>query len=816
MTQILRVSSFGGGVVKLGSADAQRTDELELADSYDIGERGQLIVTSDISPWVDAITLIGLPLEPVYQIRILAASQSPRIVCVGDQAGHTYITFIAIDGLPSASADKGPTPPGGAIVTTAAFPTVDRQGTQLRLALVAIASRQAFDPVQGNGLYAVTYTVGSYESFGINQYDALGTGPLGSFPGGTKAKMLWPRGVLAYNGHALLWGYDSHDTVKGDGPNRVMFSNTGNPLKYGFDPKQQEILAGTAVETDRAFVDSDAVVIGGAGESIRAGLVWAGKAWFATSRGLHYMEGWGRESFLTNGGIVIRETKNVISSYAFIEGPDGLVHGVGDEGHWIFNGQDTDPVGDKLRNLEGESPGYWDLIWTDASRVLADFPGRTNSDLVWMLSDSAMKQVLIGIPFCNAATGKGVGADTVIIKYHPKTGGYTRQVFRNKTILNATEFRREQIAMEHTFFCGTKASLGRNVVKYRERAPTLPPPILPSTLPAAWHGEYAPHGADGVGVHKKVYLTLSWASELALPISFEITPVIDQKPVDAPIRLTIGDEPGPNLVLGPDTLGTPPWIAGPFASTIVTERAGVFAGRLFSQIDYLFDAGHATAGQVFQNILNPEGTGIFTLGFTLRHNNQLGRDIHQLQIDGGTIVVAVQSIYNSDGTITIGQMTGGVLTVTPLVQQAYKVKCTSLEVAAGSPLIVFASNISGAGYVDGVTSRFSGGWSVTGPPRDGDLWLDTSGTDTNLGLGSGGASVPANPNAYILRRYIASWGRWEPTTWGGPQGRRASIPIAFAPTKGTRIVHRVHCLSAFGRYQIEGLGLEPATIRSDR
>jgi hypothetical protein len=508
---------------------------------------------------------------------------------------------------------------------------------------------------------------GGYSSFTIKSYDALGTGPLGSFGGGTKSKQLYPRGVVAYNGHALAWGFDNHDTVTGgDGPNRVMFSNINNPLKWGFDPQEAAIIAGEAPETDRTFEDSDAVVIGGAGEVIRAAVVWAGKAWFGTNRGLHYMEGFGRESFLTNGTIAIRKSKNVIGAHAFIEGPDGLLHGVGDEGHWIFDGGETAPAGDRLRDFDGKSNGYWDLIWTDDALPLDGFPGKSNADLVWMLADTTMKQVLIGVPFCNAATGRGSGGDTVIIKYHVKTGGYSRQVFTDRIILSGVEFKREQTATGQTFFAGYPApapgALGTNVVKYRERSPALPTPVLPVTMPNSEHGEYAPHGPDGLGVSDKLYVTLAWESAFALPITFEVTPVVDGNPIAASVRVTVGPQPGSNLI----------------------------------------------------------------------------------------------------------------------------------------------------------ASQIPARWRATGPPRDGDLWLDTSGTDPNLGNGTGGAMVAASPPDYILRQYVASWGKWVATGDGGMQGTRATIPIAFTPSVGTRVKYRMPCLSANGRYQIEGIALSPATIRSDK
>lgn len=645
MGQVLHVPGFGGGIVLEGSADAQRTDELAAGDGYDIGPRGQLVATSDLSNYVDVRSAsggAGTALSPVRAIGVLPAPQAPRLVCVGDAGGNTYISFADLVGNNIGGAAKGVTHAAGYNITMASFPYVDPTGTQLRLVLVCIGARPAYRPLAGLGVFAVTYNPAgpSYGSLGLEQYDSLGTGPGGEFTGGTKSKQLYPRGVIAYNNHAFFWGYDTHDTTDGDGQNRAMFSNTGKPLKIGRDADEDGIASGEITASDRDFEDSDAVSIGGGGEVIRAALVWASRLWFGTSDGIHYVEGYGRESFKTNGAIAIAGSRNVIGPHAMIEGPDRLLHAVGDEGHWIFDGSETDPVGTKLRDFDAKSIGYWDLIWTDSSRTLAQFPGQSNQDLVWMLSDPELGQVLIGIPYCDASAGYGYGTDTVVIKYHVKTGGYTRQVFTGKILLTAAMFRREHTAIAQHFVGGS--SLGTNVSRYRYKATAAASPAMPSALPDVTFGEYAPFGPDGVGVFRKRYLTIAWKGA-ALPIVFSLTPTVD-----------------------------------------------------------------------------------------------------------GQAMAAVK---------------------------------LSLQATAPST------------------------------PSNGDYWLDTSGTDTNIGNGTAGAIVPANASDFIFREWVASWNKWVPVAGGGQQGTRVSLPIAFAAARGTRFKVRCQCTAAAARFQLEGFGEKPALVR---
>ncbi|MDB4876466.1 MAG: hypothetical protein JWM41_2912 [Gemmatimonadetes bacterium] len=641
MADILSVPSFGGGVVLEGSADAQRTDEVQAADSYDIGPRGQLVAASDKSNFFNVQDGATHPLTQLYGMDAAQVPQGSFLIAIGDFSGNTYISTINIDGSSPGGTSTGAVLVGGISATFAEFPfTGVVDGKQKRVVLICLGARSGQNPRQAAGLYALVYDQAgpSYALQSIVHYDALGTGTNGEFPGGTRAAQLYPRGVIAYNNFAFLWGFDNHDATNGDGPNRLMFSNLGNPLKYGLDPAPLP-----AVEADRAFTDSDAFTIGGAGEVIRAGCVWDGKLWLGTNQGLHYVAGFGRESFLTNGALPTAGSKNVIGPHCLIEGPDRLLHGVSDEGHWIFNGGTTDPVFLKLHNFAGKSPGYFDQVWSDPSQA-AGFPGKTNQDLVWMLSVPELMQVWIVIPFCSIANGYGQGTDTIIIKYHCLTGGYTRQLFPNMTMAHGVLYRRDQTGPVQTFVCGT--NLSTNLIRYGYRASGAASPVMCSVLPDATLGEYAPHGPDGVGVSRKLYLTLSWESS-SLPLVFTVTPTVDQKPAGPAIVLTIG-------------------------------------------------------------AVAPVG------------------------------------------------------------------------------------------------------------PLDGDTWVDTSGTDTNLGNGTAGSFTPASPADFIVKRWAAGRAKWDYMPVGGEQGTRMSVPIAYTPHRGSRVKYRVQCTSAAGRFQIEGVGLEPTTIRSDR
>jgi hypothetical protein len=651
---VLSVSSFGGGVVLVGSSDAQRTDELRAADSYDIGPRGQLIATSDKSAFTTSVKepTQTNALTQLYGMDVAQVPQGSFLVFVGDYSTNTYIAVVSLGSTITATSSAGAILVGGVTTTFATFPFVGPDNKQKRVTLVCIGARSGQFPSQAAGVYAIVYdpTGASYTVLPIINWDVLGTGPIGEYFMGTgltgnQSAQMYARGIIAYNNFAFAWGWDVHDHAgpsNQDGPNRLMFSNVGNPLKWGLDP-QTSAIAGGAAETNRSFQDSDAFTIGGAGEVIRAACVWAGKLWIGTNAGLHYVEGFGRESFLTNGAIPVRQTRNVIGPHALVEGPDGLLHGVSDEGHWIFDGGNVDTPYRRLRDFADRSKGYWDLIWSDSSQATG-FPGKTNQDLVWMLSVPELMQVWIVIPFCSIANGYGQGTDTVILKYHCTTGGYTRQNFPGVTFTHGELYRRDQTGAVQTFLCAP--GLATNIQRYGFRT-GAGSPVMCAALPDVSLGEYAPHGPDGVGVMRKVYLTVSWESAASLPLVFSVTPSIDGETAASPTVFTINS-------------------------------------------------------------------------------------------------------------------------------------------------------------------------AAPGSPADGDLWLDTSGTDTNLGNGTAGSFTPAHPADYILKRWVATWAKWVYTTIGGQQGTRATVAIAYIPQIGTRVLVRVQCTAASGRFQLEGLGLDPATIRSDR
>jgi hypothetical protein len=101
--------------------------------------------------------------------------------------------------------------------------------------------------------------------------------------------------------------------------------------------------------------------------------------------------------------------------------------------------------------------------------------------------------------------------------------------------------------------------------------------------------------------------------------------------------------------------------------------------------------------------------------------------------------------------------------------------------------------------------------AAPGAPADGDLWLDTSGTDTNIGNATAGVLIPAAAD-FLLKRWVSSWAKWVIVpTGGGEKGTRATIPIAFKPVRGTRIKFAASIVSA-GRVAIEVLGQEPAMV----
>lgn len=613
----LHVGAFGGGIVLEGSSDAQRTDELSACDSYDIGPRGQLVVASEFV--TSGTTVAQTHVAGLRAIAHPVAGTADTIV-VGDDGANVYVDFARLGSTSTGSSSLAVVLAEKCIVTMASMPAVIA-GAQAYATLIAIAARAFRDPNVAPGLYLVTNGV---SVAAISTYPSLGLG--------TARKQLYPRGVFTYNGHAFIFGFDNNSTDK-SGPTRVMFSNIFDPTMWGNDTNPSG-------GVNRAFTDSDAITLAGEAMAIRAGYVWAGKAWLGTNRGLHYLEGYGRESFASNGAVAVRATKNVIGQNAMIEGPDGLLYGVGDEGLWSFDGSRTEPLYRKLRDFNGKSIGFWDLIWTVAS-ITNTYPGPTNQDLVWMVSDVETMQVWIVIPYCDATAGFGSGSDTVIIKYHTQTGGFTRQVFTGIKLTAGMITRREPGSPPQRF-AGVVSGVN-SIEKYGYKATPTTAAALPAALPAVTFGEYALYGPDGVGVYKGGELTLRWEASASLPLVFTATPTVDG------------------------------------------------------------EVGAAT-------------------------------------------------------TITI--------------------KTTA-----------------------------------PGAPANGDIWVDTSGTDTNIGNGTAGAIVPAHAGDYLVKRWVTGWAKWV-VMGGGQQGTRVTIPIAWIAMRGTRLSVALACTTLTGRFQLEGFGFLPKPIRS--
>jgi len=636
--QVLSVPVFGGGVALEGSSDAHRTDELTACDGYDIGPRGQLVAASDLSNFAAVQDGHATAMALMFAIEALAIPQAPKLIVVGATSSTTDTAVAIVDPVSATVSpilDLGSTVAAGVNVTTVTFPYV-KAGVQTRVALICLGARGAQTPRSTLGMYALIWDGTSYSLKAMDRFDALGTGPDGQINpnAATHSKKLYPRGCVAYNNHVFLFGFDDSDATNGDGPTRLMFSNLANPLKYGNDPTP------TDVTTDRAFVDSDALLLGGAGEMIRAGYVWSGKLWVGTNKELHFVEGMGRDSFLANGAIPIKKSRNVVGPKAMIEGPDGLLYGVSDEGLWQFDGAAVEPIGNRVRDFATKSNGWWDCIWTDPARATT-YPGQTNQDLVWMVADPETMQVWVVIPWCSISNGYGYGTDTVIIKYHCLTGGFTRQPMPGVQLTAGAWFKRDVVANNGRFIA--VPGVTQNLRRYAYKATAAASPALPSSAPDVTFGEYAPFGPNGVGVMRKRYLTIAWEAASALPLVFTLTPTIDGQSMTA-VTLTIG----------------------------------------------------ATA---------------------------------------------------------------------------------------------------------------------PGTPADGDLWVDTSGTDTNLGNGTAGAIVPANAADFLVKSWVATWNKWAYVGAGGQQGTRITVPVAFSARRGTRFKLRMQNVSAAGRWQLEGLGEKPAGVR---
>lgn len=107
------------------------------------------------------------------------------------------------------------------------------------------------------------------------------------------------------------------------------------------------------------------------------------------------------------------------------------------------------------------------------------------------------------------------------------------------------------------------------------------------------------------------------------------------------------------------------------------------------------------------------------------------------------------------------------------------------------------------------TVRLSVKPTAPAAPNDGDIWVDTSGTDTNIGNATAGTLISAAADYLVKRRYR---GAWQYSGSGGAKGQRVTVPIAFTPRPGTRLRMQVNTITANRRWQFEGMGWDPAPI----
>lgn len=539
---ILHVPSFSGGVILGGSADAQATTEVRQADNWDIGLRGQFMSAPTLSAFlqVNDIGTIPAPVAPIAVGTVKYANSNPQAILVsfGKNASNAVSVLLSqvalragLSGNPAVLqtvAVAGFTPPTDPVINTlktpwvtfAPFPYVNGAGVQTQAMFVNIGGR--YDDANARefpGLYVLVFDGTNYTFHPISDYDSLGTGPDGEFTGGTRSLQLYPRGIAVYNNHLFAFGFDGSDATHGEGPARLSFSNIANPFKWGNDN------IGTS-GTNRPFTDSDAIQVGNGGEAITALLSAMGNLWIGTNRGLHYLQGYGRDSFTTDGTTSVAAALDVTSPYGLIEGPDGHVYGLSSRGLWRYVWQwhlsHIEHLYRKLVAFDGTSNGYWDLL-----QGAGAIRGNCNIDLAWMRSDVPRQQVWVVIPGCNATTGTGLGNDTVIIKYHIEGGGFSRQVLFNVLWYPSGEMRKGGTITDLTVI---PVNTGTTLQTYGGGTPST------GTLKL---GEYAPFGPDGDGIVRTFWLTLSWLASSALPITATVTPLVDEQLLPV-VNLTIG------------------------------------------------------------------------------------------------------------------------------------------------------------------------------------------------------------------------------------------------------------------------------------
>lgn len=548
---ILHVPSMEGGVILAGSGDSQATTELKVCDNMDIGVRGQLQSSPTAIPFLVLKDQQAVPVALARAYGVVGArfgKAAAQAVCIGlgkdvgavdryffcqmgvesavpsgaSQAQQTWlIATLAGNFVPPVVAFNAVNYTQDPQITAAPFSYVSGPGAgspnlQLRLLFICLGARYpTLSPRDMPGLYVMYWDGAGYGYWPISFFDALGTGGLGEFNTGNKAVQLFFRGIAAYNNHLFGFGFDNSEVASGEGPNRLMFSNVGNPLKWGNDNQ-------AAPGVNRFFTDSDAITVGGSGEVITALCTSRGRLWIGTNRGLHYLAGYGRDSFITDGTTPVAKALDVVGPNALCEGPDGVLYGVSSKGLWSYRGglvpayaagrTEVELIYDKLRLFDGTSPGYFDFL--KAGTVI---PGSFVIDRIWLRSDRKNQQVWMVIPGVNAAAGSGPGNDTVIIKYHTRSGGFTRQIILGKIWMPGFDFDTGTTVADHLII--PQYGDAQTTVDFGTGAPPASQVIR--------FGPYVPFGPDSQGVCRVMYLTCSWPDVGALPIVFTVQPVLD-------------------------------------------------------------------------------------------------------------------------------------------------------------------------------------------------------------------------------------------------------------------------------------------------
>lgn len=861
----LHLPSFGGGVALEGSADSERTDEILDARGFDLAQRGQLIVASDLSPYTDIHDGQGNPLSAIYGIAQITIDNVPYVLVVGQGVdsgplSQFYAAIFARDGeanpVPGGKVflpDLPIRPPiGGTNVTVAQLPGVfiesqNASPNTIGAALVNFGAREGQYPATNLGLYVIAWVPGSgpaYTLWPIEYFDSLGTGPDGEFNPGSHSKRLFPRGIVAFNNHVFAWGYDSADATNGDGPNRVMFSNPGNPLKWGNDNIG-------AYATDRLFTDSDAIVLGAAGEIIRGAIVWDRRLWFGTNTQLHYIGGSSRDSFLTDGSQQVANSFNVIGPYAMVEGPDKKLYGVSDRGLWrTADGVTFEPLFEKLVDFAGHSVGWWDLIYTDEGASV-NYPGRTNQDLVQLVVDWEHSQVIVVIPFCDAAAGfSGGSGDTVLIKYHTRTGGFTKQLLLNAAY-RALHVRRAGQQRDQRFYASSPY-LTTSVQRYGYVTGAGSPysPMLPTLTPECIFGEYAAFGPDGSGVYAGADITVAWESSAfhdALPLVLGFIPYVDGEQGQEVALYIQPNQPGLPIQLVSRTDG---FSAASIPSLSASPQNHSDGNLLYVFVDAQNGGGDIAVTDDAGNTYVQIGT-ILHVGSSYLYQyfakNIIGRANNVVKATGPSLAtytaITVREFSGCDATAPLCGLNQAGGTGTALSTGAISVPAQGAVVCAGMRADG-GSLVPGTGYaldavsggggftadeyniasglisnVPAMASAATGVWGIVGAafkaaaysPITGDVWVDTSGTDQNIGNGGGGGLIPGHPNDYIVKRYVSSWAKWVHVGAGGQQQgdnglTRVTVGLAWTPQKGSRL-RLIMSASAQARFQIEGLAI---------